>query len=162
MESRLRHRNQLALFLVAMLLGVGIPAALAQVSDPGKCAPSPALRDKGATRVWTDQGVGSAFVLSQAECDPPGPFPAAVRPAGPACVLWDSAPAQQQFGDVIGGLISGSQQQGQQPEAGPPTVPMIQMCDGSPTGVVWVTPQVPCPPGDCPLPVTPRGTAVAL
>ncbi len=90
------------------------------------------------------------------------PTPAAVRPAGPACVLRGMAAAEQQFGDAIAGLINASQQQGQQPEAGPPTVPMVQMCDGTPTRVVWVTPRTPCPPGGCPPPVTPQATAMAL
>ena len=110
------------------------------------------------TQVWTDQGTGSAYVQSEAECGSGG-LPG-VGTTTPQCVLWDVGPATQQFGSSIADKVSASQRQGQQPEVGPPTVPMVQMCGGVPTSVVWV--QAPCQGSACLPAAVPRATLIQL
>lgn len=158
MEGRVLNANKLApIVLLALALQVFAPAfAQFKASDP--CGQSPLSRDS-ATYVWTDQGTGSAYVQSQAACQS-GPVPAAATAPPPACVLWDVGPATQQFGPAIGDLVGASTRQGQQPEVGPPTVPMVQMCGGTPTGIVWVL--APCPAGTCPPATVPQATLVEL
>ena len=67
---------------------------------------------------------------------------------------------QGNVGTAIGDMVAASQQQGQQPEAGPPTVPMAQICGGTPSSIVWAQP--PCQAGACPPAVRPQGTVRQL
>src|SRR6266568_7506487 len=158
MEGRILNRNKLALTILGILLLQVFVPAFAQSAGADSCGVSPRSRDS-ATQVWTDQGTGSAYVQSQAKCEP-GLIPAAAKPAPGGCVLWNLGPAQQQFGSTIGDMVTASQQQGQRPETGPQMLPMVQMCGGTPTSIVWVQP--PCQTGGCPPALIPPATVRQL
>jgi len=89
-------------------------------------------------------------VQSEQKCQPDAP--PASKPASTACVLWSAGAALPQFGsEPIEGLVGSLAINAQQVSAPPgtPTIPMVQMCGGTPTSLVWVPDPCqghPCPP----------------
>ena len=138
MEGDVRQRYQLAAATLAAFLLATLPAGPSYAANSGGCGGSLWAHDTG-TQVWTDQGSVSAFVQSHAICSSgPGAEPASARSSPPACALWNAVPTEWQFGGVIGDMISASRRQGQAPEMGPPTIPLVNACGGTPTDIVWV------------------------
>ena len=153
MESHIRKRYQLTAVLVLLSSITWIGQAKAQATNPAGCG-SLWAQDTAA-HIWTDQGTASAYVQSEAKCQP-DPIPAS-KSAPTPCVLWSAGAAIQQFGtEPIEGLVGSLAINAQQvvpATPGTPTIPMVQMCGGTPTGIVWVPD--PCQQHPCPSAVVP-------